>query len=202
LGKIEVVETKENPIQEKKTQTNETTSSLTETVADKITPEEITKPIIENNTSKISAFSLSSIKAKKQLEAEKKNFKSKEIVYPTEPFSETDMLLQWNKFALKLESRGNMILHSLMLINVPILRGFTIEHELPNEGTKIEFERALNEILGYLRGMLHNHDITIVLKVNELIESKRAFTAEDKFNRLNALNPNLELLRKSFDLDI
>jgi hypothetical protein len=57
-------------------------------------------------------------------------------------------------------------------------------------------------VLGYLRGMLHNHDIDIELVVNEKMENRRAFTPQDKFNRLNEINPNLELLRKTFDLDI
>lgn len=112
------------------------------------------------------------------------------------------MQLQWNKFALKLEERGQKILNSLMLINDPVLKGTTIYHELPNEGTKVEFERAKTEILGYLRGMLHNHSITIEITVNETIDSKRAFTPQDKYNRLNEINPNLDLLKKIFDLDI
>jgi hypothetical protein len=122
--------------------------------------------------------------------------------YPKEPFNETDMLLQWNKFAQKLEDRGHMILHSLMMMNDPKLEGTKIIHELPNEGTKIEFERTKNEVLGYLRGMLHNHDIAIEIIVNETMDSKRAFTPQDKFNRLKELNPDLELLRKTFDLDV
>lgn len=127
---------------------------------------------------------------------------SETIQYPTEPFTETDMLLQWNKFAQKLEERGQMIMQSLMLINDPKLEGTKITHELPNEGTKIEFERTKNEVLGYLRGMLHNHDIEIELVVNEKMENKRAFTPQDKFNRMKEINPNLEVLRKTFDLDV
>jgi hypothetical protein len=88
------------------------------------------------------------------------------------------------------------------MMNDPKLEGTKIIHELPNEGTKIEFERTKNEILGYLRGMLHNHDIDIEIVVNETMDSKRAFTPQDKFNRLKELNPNLELLRKAFDLDV
>ena len=134
--------------------------------------------------------------------AQKQSIEKAEDNYPKEPFNETDMLLQWNKFAQKLEDRGHMILHSLMMMNDPKLEGTKIIHELPNEGTKIEFERTKNEILGYLRGMLHNHDIAIEIVVNETMDSKRAFTPQDKFNRLKELNPDLELLRKAFDLDV
>ena len=159
-------------------------------------------PSISSTEPKVSAFSLASIKQKKEL-AEAQKLVTKEVIqYPTEPFNETDMLLQWNKFALKLEEKGQMIMHSLMLINDPKLDGAKITHELPNEGTRLEFERTKNEVLGYLRGMLHNHDIEIELVVNEKMENKRAFTPQDKYNRLNEINPNLELLRKTFDLDV
>ena len=155
-----------------------------------------------SGVAKVSAFSLASIKAKKELVAQHQSVVRVEDNYPKEPFNETDMLLQWNKFAQKLEDRGHMILHSLLMMNDPKLEGTKIIHELPNEGTKIEFERTKNEILGYLRGMLHNHDIDIEIVVNETMDSKRAFTPQDKFNRLKELNPNLELLRKTFDLDV
>lgn len=178
------------------------TPSFNEPVVEETTKPKIDIPIISNGEPKVSAFSLASIKQKKEL-AEAQKLVTKEVIqYPTEPFNETDMLLQWNKFALKLEEKGQMIMHSLMLINDPKLNGAKITHELPNEGTRLEFERTKNEVLGYLRGMLHNHDIEIELVVNEKMENKRAFTPQDKFNRLNEINPNLELLRKTFDLDV
>jgi hypothetical protein len=93
-------------------------------------------------------------------------------------------------------------MESLLSISDPKLEGTTIIHELPNDGSKIDFETELYGLLGYLRGHLHNHDITIKIVVNESVEKKFAFTAQDKYNRLNELNPNLELLRKTFDLDI
>jgi len=38
--------------------------------------------------------------------------------------------------------------------------------------------------------------------VNESVENKFAFSPQDKFNRLNEINPTLEVLRKTFDLDL
>lgn len=151
---------------------------------------------------KFSALSLSSIRAKRELQESTKGIVKEEVHLPTEAFNETDMLLYWNKYALRLGDKGHKIMESLLLINDPRLEGTTIIHELPNEGSKIDFESQINGLLGYLRGHLHNHDITIKIVVNESIEKKFAFTALDKFNRLNEINPNLELLKKTFDLDI
>ncbi|RKS02365.1 DNA polymerase III subunit gamma/tau [Flavobacterium sp. 102] len=121
---------------------------------------------------------------------------------PNEPFTETEMLEQWLKYAQRMEDKGFRIIASLLTINDPILDGTMIIHELPNESSKIDFEKEKPEILGYLRGKLHNHDLTITVKVNETLVVKRAFTNQDKYNRLVEINPNLELLKKMFDLDV
>jgi len=151
---------------------------------------------------KVSAFSLASIRAKKELlESTKANVK--EVVHlPTEAFNETDMLLHWTKYAEKLGEKGSRIMESLLLMNDPTLEGTNITIELPNTGAKIDFESEKTALLGYLKGHLHNHDISIEVVVNESVENKFAFTAQDKYNRLNELNPNLDLLRKTFDLDL
>ena len=112
------------------------------------------------------------------------------------------MLLIWTNFAEKKGQKGQKIIEALLLINDPKLDGTTIIHELPNEGSKIEFEAIKYELLGTLRGKLHNHDIAIEVIVNEDISSKRAFTPQDRYNRLSEINPNLEILRKLFDLEI
>lgn len=196
LGAIEVANTSVEVVPNVKIETPKPT--VPENTIEK--PKPVIPPL--STEPKVSAFSLSSIKQKKELAEAQKLVVKETIQYPTEPFTETDMLLQWNKFAQKLEERGQMIMQSLMLINDPKLEGTKITHELPNEGTKIEFERTKNEVLGYLRGMLHNHDIEIELVVNEKMENKRAFTPQDKFNRMKEINPNLEVLRKMFDLDV
>ena len=151
---------------------------------------------------KVSALSLSSIRAKRELEKTQKATVRDTVHLPTEPFTETDMLLQWNKYAQRLGDKGRKIMESLLLVNDPKLDGTTIIHELPNEGSKIDFDSEKFDLLGYLRGKLHNHDIMIEIVVNESMDSRRAFTPQDRFNRLNEMNPNLELLRKTFDLDI
>lgn len=150
---------------------------------------------------KVSAFSLASIRAKKELQESNKTVTKETVQLPTEAFTETEMLLYWTKYAEKLGENGSRIMESLLLINDPTLQGSKITIELPNEGSKIDFESEKTALLGYLKGHLHNHDITIEVVVNESVENKFAFTAQDKYNRLNELNPNLELLRKTFDLD-
>jgi hypothetical protein len=145
---------------------------------------------------------LASIRAKKELLEQQKGMVKQDVQLPAEHFSETDMLQFWFKYADRLGDKGHKIMESLLRMNEPKLEGFRIVYELPNEGSKIDFEKEKPELLGYLRGHLHNHEITIDVIVNEGIKSKIAFTSQDKYNRLNEINPNVELLKKTFDLDI
>jgi len=147
-------------------------------------------------------MSLASIRAKKEMAESFKAVVRDEVHQPKEPFTEIEMLEQWMKYAQRMEDKGYRIIASLLTINDPTLEGTTIIHELPNESSKIDFEKERPELLGYLRGKLHNHDIQIHVKVNEALVVKKAFTNQDKYNRLIEINPNLELLKKMFDLDI
>lgn len=157
---------------------------------------------LQNTTGKtVSALSLSSIKAKKELLEKQKGMVKVEEFLPNESFTETQMLEQWFKYAQKLNDKGLMIMESLLRVGTPKLDGVTVYYELPNEGSKIDFEKEMPALLRHLRSHVHNHDLDIVVTVNEGMKSKVAFTAQDKYNRLNEINPNLELLRKTFDLD-
>jgi hypothetical protein len=153
-------------------------------------------------TTNISALSLGSIRAKKEMMEAQKGVVKVEEHLPSEAFTETEMLELWYKFADRLGDKGAKIMESLLRISDPKLDGTIIIYELPNEGSKIDFEKAKPELLGYLRGHLHNHDITIEVVVNEAVKVKNAFTPQDKYNRLNEINPNLEVLKKTFDLDL
>jgi DNA polymerase-3 subunit gamma/tau len=169
------------------------------------TPEEAAPTIAASpilNLPKVSALSLASIRAKKEMAEALKTVVKEEVHLPNEMFTETEMLEQWMKYAQRMEDKGYRIIASLLTINDPVLDGTTIIHELPNESSKIDFEKERPELLGYLRGKLHNHDIQIHVKVNETLVSKRAFTTQDKYARLVEINPNLELMKKLFDLDI
>jgi DNA polymerase-3 subunit gamma/tau len=160
------------------------------------------QPVTTSNQPKVSSMSLASIRAKKEM-AEAQKSTVKEVVHlASEPFTETEMLEQWLKYAQRMEDKGYRIVSSLLTINDPILEGTTIIHELPNESSKIDFEKEKPELLGYLRGKLHNHDITIDVKVNETLVLKKSYTTQDKYNRLAELNPNLELMRNLFGLEV
>jgi hypothetical protein len=168
-------------------------------------PEVVKPPVIkldDDGSPRVSAFSLAGLRQKRELQESQKAQQKHVDELPREPFNETDMRLQWNKFAQRLSDAGQKIMSTYMMINDPVLDGTTIRLELPNGGSKVDFDANKHELLGYLRGKLHNHDIVIEVHVNETASSKHAFTPLEKFEKLKAINPALELLRKTFDLDI
>lgn len=125
-----------------------------------------------------------------------------EVHQAEEPFSETEMELFWNKYAQRLSDKGLRIMESLLVNNKPVLNGTNITVELSTEGSKIDFETELNGLLSFLRSHLHNHLITIEIVVNEKLSLRKAYSPQEKYERLKEINPNLELLRKVFELNL
>lgn len=123
------------------------------------------------------------------------------IHLPNEPFTEIQMQEQWYKYADKLGDKGHRIMESMLRIGTPKLKDFAIIYELPNEGSKLDFEKEKSELTQFLKIHLHNHELEIQVIVNETIKSRVALTPLDKYNRLNEINPNLAVLKKLFDLD-
>lgn len=136
------------------------------------------------------------------MEQKTKSYVKPSTVLESEEFNETDMRLHWNKFAERLGQKGLKIMESILLINDPVLDGTRIIYELPNEGSKLEFESQMNPLLGHLRGHLHNHDIVIDVIVNEQAQTKRSYNDQDRYNRFIEINPNIELLRSTFGLEL
>ena len=129
--------------------------------------------------------------------------KVKEEDLPNDPFTEEELLKYWTVFVAKLESDGKYNLAAILQIDTPkLVDAHTIHLEFPNNTNKIEVERQQFELLQYLRKAVNNFSITLEISVNETLEKKYAYTAEDKYHKLVEKNPHIELLRKTFDLDL
>lgn len=74
--------------------------------------------------------------------------------------------------------------------------------EFPNTGSKLSFEENLYDLVSFIHRKLNNYHLKIEVKVNETVEVKKAYTIDDKLNYLKELNPVLDSLIKTFDLDI
>ena len=164
-------------------------------------PQEIS--IQKPGGAKVSGLSLSSIRAKKEYLAQKNGAKTDQDDLPREPFDEADLQLHWKEYADLVEQKGRKILASNLAADVPKLIGdHTLWIELPNSTMKKEVERDQQELLEYLREKLRNHDIQLKVTVNEEAARQYAFTPQEKYEKLREKNPAIDLLRKTFDLEL
>lgn len=166
---------------------------------------EIPTPKIEISApaNAINPLSLAGLRKLKEIQQASDKLRSEaQNIFLEEPFTESDMLVYWNKYKDRLDAKGYKIISSIMGMSQPKLEGTTIHYEVPNDSSRIDLESEFPELLGYLKGHLKNHSITIQVAVNETIEVKKAFTPQEKFRQMAEKNPALELLRKTFDLDI
>lgn len=126
----------------------------------------------------------------------------KQNAFLEEPFTHEDLVLQWNKFKDRLAAKGQMIVSSIMGMSPVVLEDMTIKYEVPNESSKMSLEADIQNIMGHLRGHLKNHNIKIEIIVNEAIEVEKPKDKREMFIYMAEKNSAVELLRKTFDLNI
>lgn len=178
-----------------------TKESKEEVIKKNQTPEP-PKIILNQSSNRKSGLSLSSIRAKKEHLIKQMDVVIDEENLPSEPFLDKDFFAAWYAFIEKLRTDGKHNLASILSIDTPKINGNAIHLEFPNATNKVEVERQQYDLLTYIRKTLSNYDINLSITVNEVMEKKYAYTSQDKFEKLMEKNPSLELLRKTFDLDV
>ncbi|MBT8304076.1 MAG: DNA polymerase III subunit gamma/tau [Bacteroidia bacterium] len=158
--------------------------------------------ILKSEKKRVSGLSLSSIKKKKEHHIKQLEVIIDENDLPKEDFTEEQMQHEWNSFVSRLKKKGKHNLASILSIDEPKLKENTIHLEFPNSTNKVEVERQQYELLAHLRKQLNNFDIKLSITVNEEKEKQYAYTSKEKFQKLMEKNPNIETLRKTFDLDV
>ncbi len=103
-------------------------------------------------------------------------------------------------YAQKLSDGGFKIMEALLQINEPKVEGSKITYELPNQGSKMDFDSEKGKLISYLRGHLQNHTISIEVLVNEEMKVRTPYNDQDRYNRLHEINPDIELLKNTFGL--
>ena len=73
---------------------------------------------------------------------------------------------------------------------------------LPNTLMRDELESAKPALLKYIREKLNNFKVDLVIDVNEEETKKYAYTPQEKYEKLKDKNSAIELLKKTFDLDL
>jgi len=157
----------------------------------------------DKREAKVSGLSLSSIRAKKLHEAQKKAQQPEPENLPEDPVEPEKLIVLWQEFTERTESKGKKILASSLATDTPKLQeGHIISIELPNSTMKKEVERDQLDLMTFLRKSLNNYSLKLRITVNEEVARQYAFTPEEKYEKLKEKNPAIDLLRQTFDLDL
>jgi len=178
-------------------------SAASSTMQETLISQPARKITIKEHPDRVSGLSISSIQAKKKHELNKIEVTFDEEELPEDEFTEEELQTHWEAYIKKLEAEGRKILASNLNSDVPKLKeGHLICIELPNDTMKKEIEREQSGLMSFLKQLLNNYHITLSISVNEETAKKFAFTPEEKYEKLREKNQAIDLLRKTFDLDL
>lgn len=113
------------------------------------------------------------------------------------------MQKHWHDYVALIEKQGRKILSSALGSTTPFKKDEeTVGIELANDTLKKEVESDQYPLMEYLKNALNNFHLELYIKVNETITKKYHFTPQEKYAKLQELNPLIDQLRKEFDLDL
>lgn len=121
-----------------------------------------------------------------------------------EVFSDDDLQKAWAGFAEQVNRDGRLNLRSSLTQRKPVLKdNFVIEIEIINKVQQEEIKGINMEMLDFLRKNLKNNSVTVETRIIETKEDPdRAYTPKEKFKKMTETNPDLEIMRQQFDLDL
>lgn len=152
----------------------------------------------------ISGLSISSLRIKKNIKKNKeKEQELKNLKDQSKKFSEKDLRRLWVKYYSNLLDNGEKNLASILQIDQPIIKNnHEIHFTLSNNINKIELEKNKNKFLGFLKEKLKNNLIELIVHVNKEKEKQFIYSTTEKFEKLKAINPSIEKMRKEFKLGL
>lgn len=156
----------------------------------------------ETGDHQISALSLKSIKKKRELEASINPVQINQEDLPKDDFTFEELKQHWDYCSAQYYATGRMLMSSTMNMANLTLNDTLLTVEFPNEGSKLSFEENLYDLVSYIHKKLNNYHLKIDVKVNEEVQIKKAYTIHDKLDYLKEINPALDVLIKTFDLEV
>lgn len=119
-----------------------------------------------------------------------------------EPFTYERLLELWKVCAEKANAAHKIHLYTLLTSNEPILNGTEITVLVENLALESTLQSEKIELLNFLRSELRNFDVEIVAKRAASTHKKRIYTNPDKYKYMVDKNPQLEEMRRRFNLDV
>ena len=152
-------------------------------------------------SSQVSGFSLSSIALKKAAK-EKSQPKVIETDIPEDPFELEQLESLWKQYIENSKKEGKSNIAAILSMNkVSLNKDFELGFVVANEMNQVELSREMERLLPFLRNALNNQSLSIKLEISETTREDAVYSPNEKYQHLLKINPNLDSLRTTFDLD-
>lgn len=122
-----------------------------------------------------------------------------------ETFDNDTFLVAWKELAERIKTdneEGNSIVYPAMMTRVPVLKdNFKIEVAVDNKSQLEELTVKRTDFHDFLRKKLKNGGIEVSFRVEKDKKRRKAYTSEEKFNKMAEQNPHLITMKKELGLD-
>tara|TARA_S200000501_G_scaffold129923_1_gene122762 strand:- start:129 stop:833 length:705 start_codon:yes stop_codon:yes gene_type:complete len=149
----------------------------------------------------VSSLSLSSIKMKK--EAERKLYSKKMAINEAEDtFNQEKLSILWKTYIQEKNNLGENNIAALLELSQPkLLDNHKILLKSSSDLNKVELTKESTSLMAYLNKSLNNYKITFEINVEIQKREEHIYGIKEKYEYLKKINPEIEVLRKEFDLE-
>ena len=154
-----------------------------------------------NAIRRTSALSLKSLQEKANLKANQPANKPL-VALPETPFADAQFFEVWNEVVTHFTESNQKVFVSVLNANIPKIKGHIIKLMLPNEVMAHSFQKGKLELLTKIRQALNNYKLDFEIVVNEEFTKDYIYTPQEKYQALKKKNPNIEILKKTFKLEL
>ncbi len=150
----------------------------------------------------VSSLSLSSIRLKKEAEI-KLSSKNNTVNNAQENFSQETLTELWKAYTQEKNTLGENNIAALLEMSQPELQA---DHKIllktSSSLSKVELNKELAHILDYLGKALNNYKIAFEIKVEAHKNEEYVYGTKEKYEFLKKINPEIEVLKNEFDLEL
>ena len=156
---------------------------------------------------KIKKGGIAGLSINKFLNKKEENQEDQEYVVATgearSDFNQNQLNPLWLEFAKTIEAKGKVSLFRLFSDQFPkIDTNFLLHFPVESQALADDLQIEKPELLSFLRKKLNNFGINIDFPLIEAENTKMLYTPQDKFKHMVEKNQQLQILKKSLDLDL
>ncbi|MBM77044.1 MAG: DNA polymerase III, subunit gamma and tau [Crocinitomicaceae bacterium] len=149
--------------------------------------------------------SISNIRSKMNEDKNVVLTKEEELNKSSSKFSIAILKEKWLAYAEKRKNEGKHGLFATMSKSIPskMDEDFLVEVVIDSKVQQMEFQKEIQDLLDFLRTELNNGHIQLDIKISESnVQKLTHLTSRERFFQMAEKNPDLNLFKDEFDLDI